>query len=96
MLGRLRMSVAEAITRYKTLAQRVFSDPRLIGGNGKFKASKLEQVLKEIVKEKTGQPDELMMDRRLEAQVCKTYAVFDCFSCRKADRLSALCVPCLS
>jgi hypothetical protein len=75
MLGRLQMSVAEAITHYGTFAQRVFSDVRLIGGDGKFKASKLEEVLKEIVETKAGHPDELMMDPRLEGEACKTCAV---------------------
>jgi hypothetical protein len=79
MLGRLQMSVTEAITHYGTLAQSVFSDARLIGGDGKFKASKLEEVIKEIVEKKAGHPDELMMDPRLEGEACKTYAVSRCF-----------------
>jgi hypothetical protein len=79
MLGRLQMSMTEAITHYGTLAHRVFSDVRLIGGDGKFKASKLEKVIKEIVKKKAGHPDELMMDPRLEGEACKTCAVFKCF-----------------
>ena len=72
MLGRLQMSVNEAITHYGILTQRVFSDPRLFGRDWRFKASKLETELKEIVKKKTGQPDELMMDKRSEGKVCKT------------------------
>jgi hypothetical protein len=32
MLGRLQMSVLEAIEHYGTLAERVFSDRKLIGG----------------------------------------------------------------
>jgi hypothetical protein len=95
MLGRLRMSVTEAIDHYKTLAQRVFSNASLIGRDRKFRANKLEEVLKEIVENMTGRPDELMLDRRPEGEACKTYAVSHCLSCRKADRPSASCVPCL-
>jgi hypothetical protein len=95
MLGRLRMSVTEAIKRYGTLSDRIFSDAKLVGGDAKFKASKLEEVIKEIVEEKTGRPDELMMDTRPEGEACKTYVVPDgVFRC-KADRPSALCVLCL-
>jgi hypothetical protein len=72
MLGRLRMSVGEAIEDYGTLAQRVFSDPRLIGGDGKFKARNLEDAIKEIVEKKAGRADEPMIDPRPDA--CKTYA----------------------
>jgi hypothetical protein len=73
MLGRLQMSVTEAIEDYGTLAQRVFSDANLIGGDGKFKATKLEDVIKGIIEKKTGRKDELMMDLRPGA--CKTYAL---------------------
>jgi hypothetical protein len=89
------MSVTEAITCYGDLAQRVFSDEKLTGRDGKFKASRLEEVLKEIIEEKTGQIDERMMDRRRDGKVCKTYSLSDCFSCCKADQLLASCVPCL-
>ena len=68
------MSVTEAIEDYGTLAQRVFSDPNLVG-DGKCKATKLEAVIKEIVNKKTGREDELMMDLRPGA--CKTYALCD-------------------
>jgi hypothetical protein len=84
MLGRLQMSVTDAITDYGKLVEKVFSDTRLIRED-EFRASKLEEVFKGIVKEKTGKPDELMMDGRPEGSVCKTCAVSDCFSCRKVD-----------
>ena len=68
------MSVTESIEHYGTLSQRVFSDAKLIGGDGKFKATKLEDEIKEIVKAKTGRADEPMMDPRPEGEACKTYA----------------------
>ena len=89
------MSVVEAIRWYGTLAGRVFSSTKLIGGDGKFRASKLEAVIKEIVKEKLGHPDALMLDPRLEGEVCKTYALPDRLSCCKADQPSVSCAPCL-
>jgi hypothetical protein len=75
MLGRLQMSVSEAIGHYGTLTHRVFSATKLIGGDGKFSASKLEEVIKEIVQEKTGDPDAVMMDPRPEGRICRTYAL---------------------
>jgi hypothetical protein len=89
------MSVTEAIEQYGTLAQRVFSDAKLIGGDGKFKATKLEDVIKEIVKAKTGRADELMMDPRPEGEACKTYAFPNHLPCYKANQTSALCALCL-
>jgi hypothetical protein len=86
MLGRLRMSVIDVIKHYGTLSQRVFSDAKLIGRDGKFRASKLEEVIKEIVEEKTGRADEPMMDPRPEGEACRTYVANDLSSCHKADR----------
>jgi len=88
------MSVSEAIGHYGTLAQRVFSDTKH-GGEGKFRASKLEEVIKEIVQAKTGDPDAVMMDPRPEGGVCRTYALPDRVSRYHADRRSDLCAPCL-
>ena len=88
------MSVTDVIKNYGTLADRVFSDAKLVGGDAKFKASKLEEVIKEIVEEKTGRADELMMDARPEGEVCKTYAVPGRVLRSEADRPSASCVLC--
>jgi hypothetical protein len=74
MLGRLQMSVPEAIEHYGMLALKVFSNTKM-GGHGRFKASKMEQVIKEIVQAKTGDPEALMMDPRQEDEVCRTYAL---------------------
>ncbi|KAF8586137.1 FabD/lysophospholipase-like protein [Ramaria rubella] len=72
MLGRLGMSVAKAIEYYGTLAQRVFSDMKPFGKDGKFKASKLEEVIKEIVNEKTQDREECLLSGRGN-QGCKTF-----------------------
>jgi hypothetical protein len=75
MLGRLRMSLSEAIDHYGTLTKRVFSNAKVVGRDGKFKASKLEEVIKEIVQARTGNADARMMDPRPEGEVCRTYAL---------------------
>ena len=69
MLGRLQMSVDEAIVCYGSLSTKVFSEVQRSGG-GKFKASNLEAVIKDIVKKYAGNEDERMMDMRRNA--CKT------------------------
>jgi hypothetical protein len=73
MLGRLRMSVDNAIDRYDSLAKRVFSEGKKIIGDGKFKASVLEDVVKKIVEAETGDADTRMMETSSDGQVCRTY-----------------------
>jgi hypothetical protein len=77
MIGRLQMSVTEAIECYGTIVEQVFSDVKPIARDGKFKASKLEKIFKEIVKERTGKEDMRMMDTGSDGQGpgCKTYVV---------------------
>ena len=72
MLGRLGMSVEKAIRCYGTLAGSVFSDVKQTGGDGRFKANKLEKIIKEIVREQTGQENEHMMGTPPRGKECKT------------------------
>jgi hypothetical protein len=72
MLGRLRMSVDDAINHYDSFAKTVFSEGKKTVGEGNFKASVLEDVIKNIVKTKTGDADTRMMETSSDA-VCKTY-----------------------
>jgi len=46
MLGRLRMDVNR---QYDDIAKHAFSDVKLLGGDGKFKASKNKEVIKSVV-----------------------------------------------
>jgi hypothetical protein len=73
MLGRLRLTVDEAIDQYGQFARHVFSEKKWIGQDGKFKATKLEEIIKRIVEtygvEKSA--DERMIDPRPVDQVCK-------------------------
>ena len=73
MLGRLGMSVENAVRCYGTLSGTVFSDMKQAWGDGRFKASQLEKVIKEIVKEQTRKENERMMPPHDRG--CKTWAV---------------------
>ena len=71
MLGRLRMGVDTAIDAYNNLAQQVFSDQKQWVGDGKFKATKLEEVIKSIVQGVTGDPEGLLLEVG-DVTVCRT------------------------
>jgi hypothetical protein len=65
MLGRLKMSVADCITAYLSLSDRVFRQTRhrvTIKGRvqGRFDAEELAQAVKEIV-EQQGLPEEALL-----------------------------------
>ena len=66
------MSVEQAVRCYGTFAGTVFSDVKQPGGDGSFKASKLEMAIKEIVKSQTGKENELMIGMPPHAKGCKT------------------------
>ena len=72
MLGRLGMSMEKVVTCYGTLAGTVFSDVKQTGGDGSFKARKLEMAIKEIVKEQTAEENEHMIGTPPHAKGCKT------------------------
>jgi hypothetical protein len=72
MLGRLRLSVDKAIEAYGTFASQVFSDKKQFWKDGMFKASNLEQAIKAIIEESTGDPNARMFDTRPSSEVCKT------------------------
>ncbi|KAJ7887689.1 FabD/lysophospholipase-like protein, partial [Mycena leptocephala] len=73
MLGRLRMSVKDAVKAYGELSKEVFSDVKSQGSNGRFKASKLEKSIKGIVGAHSAShdPEEGMEDTR--ENPCKTF-----------------------
>ena len=81
MLGRLGMSVEKAVRCYGTLTGTVFSDVKQAWGDGRFKATQLEKVIKEIVKEQTGQENERMMGTTPHDSGCKTWAVYNHSPC---------------
>ena len=71
MLGRLRMDIDTAINTYNNLVQQVFSDPKRWPGDGRFKATKLEEVIKSIVENVTGDPEGLLLEVG-NASICRT------------------------
>ncbi|KAH7340857.1 acyl transferase/acyl hydrolase/lysophospholipase [Rhizoctonia solani] len=58
MLGRLRMSVSDAIKAYVSLSEEIFSEQKHRWQDGKFKASLLEKAIKRIVSEHSENKDE--------------------------------------
>ena len=84
MLGRLRMSVDDAIEAYATLSQEVFSknNRKLWWQNEAFKATTLERAFKKVVAdqlknehkppEESAQKLERLMDPRGVNGSCKT------------------------
>ncbi|KAG5651700.1 hypothetical protein H0H81_007733 [Sphagnurus paluster] len=73
MLGRLGMSVEEAIQEYLNLAKRVFSKKKWFFQDGAYKARVLESVFKEVIaKHLDGDSDELMQGS-MERTSCKTF-----------------------
>ena len=71
MLGRLRMDVDTAIKYYDDIAKHVFSDPKLWGGDGKFKARKLEESIKSMVMDITGDSESPLLEGD-GSGVCRT------------------------
>ena len=71
MLGRLRMDVDSAINAYNNLAQQVFSDRKRWPGDGRYKATNLDQMIKSVVQEITGNPEEPLLEVG-NASVCRT------------------------
>lgn len=67
MLGRLRMSVADCITAYLMLSDRVFRKTRhrvTVKGKlqGRFDSEELARAVKEVVKQQGLQEDALLKD----------------------------------
>ncbi|KAJ7697704.1 FabD/lysophospholipase-like protein [Mycena rosella] len=75
MLGRLRMSVEEAIDKYDRLAQDVFRTTKRLDQDGRFKASRLKAAIKTIVEDHTApkNADEPMKDPREGDAICRTF-----------------------
>ncbi|KAG9078088.1 hypothetical protein FS749_009953 [Ceratobasidium sp. UAMH 11750] len=70
MVGRLGIPVKDAIDHYVKLAA-VFSDRKLIG-TATFKASKLQEVLKGIIRDAVGDENVRMMDTSVDGERCRT------------------------
>ncbi|KAG9079377.1 hypothetical protein FS749_008570, partial [Ceratobasidium sp. UAMH 11750] len=75
MLGRLRMSVDQAIACYTILSERIFSETKHVWQDGRFKTSSLERVIKQIVHDNTESCDEdaRMLDVRPDGTACRVF-----------------------
>ncbi|KAG9085445.1 hypothetical protein FRC07_013376 [Ceratobasidium sp. 392] len=75
MVSLLGMDVDQAAAAYSRLVESVFSDKKMIttSGSGAFKASKLEEELKRIVREATGDENAPMMKAQQSEDDCKVY-----------------------
>ena len=71
---RLRLSAKEALDIYVNLAEEVFSKKtsKVLKGYG-FDATMLEKAIKDIVAQRLGQPDALMIEDKDKGQRCKAY-----------------------
>ncbi|KAG5651485.1 hypothetical protein H0H81_008485 [Sphagnurus paluster] len=72
MLGRLGMSVDEAIGAYVEFAKTVFSDRKWFFKNETFKATVLERVIKKIIRDKEEDPEARMKTDKPTTN-CKTF-----------------------
>jgi hypothetical protein len=74
MLGRLRISIEECIEEYSGLGEFIFSDRNHMPNSAMFKASKLEEALKKVIKKRLGadQEDAPLVDP-LGNDGCKTF-----------------------
>ncbi|KEP45663.1 calcium-independent phospholipase A2-gamma, partial [Rhizoctonia solani 123E] len=73
MLGRLRMPIDKAISEYAKLVKEVFRETKMIGPT-MYKGTKLQNALKTMVREATGDEGEIM-NEDTEHNACKT-AIF--------------------
>ncbi|KAG8707715.1 hypothetical protein FRC09_001652 [Ceratobasidium sp. 395] len=73
MLTLLGLDIEQSISAYSRLLDSVFSEKKTFGisGSGAFKASKLEEELKKMVREATGDEDTLMMNAQHDEEGCK-------------------------
>ena len=72
LLGRLRLSVSQAIEKYGALSKHVFSEQKPGWKDGRFKASKLEEAIRNVLTETLGdgRADERMLGEGITG--CKT------------------------
>ena len=71
MLGRLRMDVDTAIDSYNSLGQQVFSERKRWLGDGRFRATNLEEAIKFVARDITGNPEEPLLEAS-NTLICRT------------------------
>jgi hypothetical protein len=82
MLGRLQMTIEDALKNYKKFMGTVFPTSRwttvsLVKSGSKWDASELEKCIKQLVQEQLGQdPDQVLLLDEESAKTCKVYVSF--------------------
>ncbi|KAG8703714.1 hypothetical protein FRC09_003995 [Ceratobasidium sp. 395] len=73
LLVLLGLDVDQVIAAYSKLVESVFSEKKIVSasGSGTFKAGKLEEELKRMVREATGDEDTLMMEMQHNEEDCR-------------------------
>ncbi|QRW09803.1 kinesin light chain [Ceratobasidium sp. AG-Ba] len=73
MIGLLGMDIDAAIAAYSRLIEHVFSDKKMLttSGSGTYKASRLEEELKKIVRDATGDENTRMMESVGDTNKCQ-------------------------
>lgn len=80
MLGRLSMTIEECIDTYEILADRIFGNPRLFHirrppwiPRDKYDHQPLEEVIREIVRERSPWGKTNTLFRQPNEDMCRTY-----------------------
>ncbi|KAJ7187296.1 FabD lysophospholipase-like protein [Mycena filopes] len=75
LVGRLRMSVDDAIACYVEFSKKVFGKTKstLALGEGKYSATIFEEVVKTLVRQRTGDTETPLLDNRALGGVCKIF-----------------------
>ncbi|KAG8677978.1 hypothetical protein FRC08_018166, partial [Ceratobasidium sp. 394] len=74
LVGRLRMPVHKVVQCFKKLGEEVYSSKKAISksaGSTEYKTTKLKQALKDIMRDATGNEDEMMLEADPDPR-CKT------------------------
>jgi hypothetical protein len=74
MLGRFKMTIAECLAKYKQFMSDVFPNkegPNKIMPGGRYNATKLEEIIKQLVKEKLGKDDMKLLDDSSQKDPCR-------------------------
>jgi hypothetical protein len=73
MLGHLKMSIGECITKYEKMMPIIFEKSVLrFGTKGEFyDAGVLESVIKDLIREKHGNDDVLLLDENNPCKMCR-------------------------
>ncbi|KAJ9497139.1 hypothetical protein H2202_007295 [Exophiala xenobiotica] len=78
MLGRFKMTIAECLAKYKQFMSDVFpkkEGPNKIMPGGRYNATELEEIIKQLVKEKLGKDDMKLLDDSSQKDPCKVFVV---------------------